>query len=161
VNKVSSISTDLMLMSVFLDEPIYDLSAPAGEGTYFAISITKSHDLLHHGIQRRDATEFPELIALKIPRLELSITTEDGQKLLTSMAMEFQIVKNQYLRAHENITTFYGTCWHYGDLDKKLILPTFVYEAAEFGDLEKFLASDTELTLGQQIRLCLNVTEGV
>jgi len=88
VTEVSSVSTDFMLMNVFLDDPTYDLLAPTGTGSFFTISITKSRDLLHHGIMSGDATDFPELIALIIPLFERSIPTESGQILLTSMAME-------------------------------------------------------------------------
>ncbi|KAF4417816.1 serine threonine kinase [Fusarium acutatum] len=61
------------------------------------------------------------------------------------------------IQSHDNIISLLGTCRQQTDAQQDVILPVFMYEASELGDLSIWLLENKDVTLGVQIDPCLGV----
>ncbi|KAK1832866.1 hypothetical protein QBC39DRAFT_64619 [Podospora conica] len=99
------------------------------------------------------------------PTSTWSVTLQEGARnhrsLLRSMATELRILTNHTIRTHENIIGLIGTCWEGTGSEERILLPIFVYEASELGDLNSWLPQNPDITLGTQLDLCLGIARGV
>jgi serine/threonine protein kinase len=104
---------------------------------------------------------FPQLVAVKTPLLEKG---DDKKKknshLFRSISKEYQILRSELLRRHDNVINAYGCCWQSLDVYDGLPIPCLILEGTELGDLAKFCQTH-ELTLRERLRMCIQITEGV
>ena len=74
------------------------------------------------------------------------------------MATELQILRDADLRAHDNIVTLLGVCWQLDSEEQ--VLPVFVMEATEIGNLKVFLSGKT-LTPIEEVGFCIDIASGM
>ncbi|OAL40212.1 hypothetical protein AYO20_00632 [Fonsecaea nubica] len=79
---------------------------------------------------------------------------------MRSMATELAVLRSDSIRKHANIIELLGLAWEVTNATKERILPVFVLEYAELGDLESFLRDDPA-TLVEQLALAIGVAEGL
>jgi hypothetical protein len=146
-------SADLFLSSIVPD-PTLDIQDPLPQkGKFFSITLIEATELTRDLlIPLSNLSPLPPMIALKIPLLEGDVNSPSNKGVFTSMATELQILRDEDIYNHENIVTLLGVCWQ--ACPDEQILPVFVMEAAEMGNLETFLSERT-LSLVEQVGLCI------
>jgi serine/threonine protein kinase len=104
---------------------------------------------------------FPQLVAVKTPLLEKG---DDKKKrnshLFRSISKEYQILRSEPLRHHDNVINAYGCCWQSLDVYGGLPIPCLILEGTELGDLAKFYQTH-DLTLRERLGMCIQVTMGL
>jgi serine/threonine protein kinase len=158
VSIVRKMSTDLFLSSVVLG-PTLDIQDPVAKGNFFSITLMEAKELVRNLlVSPSNLSPLPPVIALKTPLLKGDANSPSNRRVFTSMATELQILRDDDIYNHQNIVTLLGVCWQ-ADPDQR-ILPVFVMEATEIGNLETFLSQRT-LGLAEQISLCIDIATGV
>jgi serine/threonine protein kinase len=156
-----SMTTDYSLLGILLDGDNYDLPDPA-VGQFFSVSITEGESIFG---QRRvnialDNVEPPEFVALKTPIMTRDTESPRNQSMLSSMATELQILRHEYIRDCENIVDLLGVCWQRLDTSE-LIVPAFVLECAELGDLDQFVKDKRVCSHSETMQFCIGIAAGV
>ncbi|OAA55765.1 Protein kinase-like domain protein [Cordyceps fumosorosea ARSEF 2679] len=150
------------LLMIFLDELTYQLPRERGSGRTSRVAVVKSEAILERGIYRHDKPILPELIAVKMTKAStIEGATSVDQTLLRSMATELRILSNDTIRSHDNIITLLGICWQQSNENQDVLLPVFVYETSELGDLKTWLPENKDIALGVQLDLCLGIARGL
>ena len=158
VTIVRDMSTDLFLSSVVLG-PTLDIKDPVSRGKFFSITLIEEKDLVRNlFIPPSYLSPLPPIIALKTPLLEGDANSPSNRGIFTSMATELQILRDVDIYNQANIVTLLGVCWQ-TDSDERM-LPVFVMEATEIGNLKTFLGERT-VGLEEQVGLCIDIATGV
>ncbi|RMZ69355.1 serine threonine kinase [Pyrenophora seminiperda CCB06] len=125
-----TVTQSLLLIGVLLSEE-FNLPPPINEGSYFEVYGIHCKRITEKPSSRVDSKlpgePFPEVVAVKCPKITGSLRDRRNQKLWSSMAMELQILQNQHIRDHENIVNILGVCWR---SVRGQIMPAFVMELA-------------------------------
>lgn len=152
----------IYLLMIYLDDLAYPLPRERGLGGTSRVVVMKSKDIIECGIYRSREPILRETIAIKMTKPSaLQGGTVVDRTLLRSMATELRILSEETIRSHDNIITLLGTCWERTGANQSVLLPVFVYEASEFGDLRGWLPKNKDVTLGVQLDLCLGIARGV
>src|SRR5271156_815816 len=116
VSIVRDMSTDLQLASILLG-PAIDLQDPVGRGKSFSITLIEQKELSQSlPVSPEKLNPLPDIVALKAPVLGSETNSSGNRRVFSSMATELQILRDDGIRAHENIVTLLGVCWQ---LDSK------------------------------------------
>jgi len=151
-------STDLQLASILLG-PAIDLQDPVNSGAFFSVTLIEQRELSQYlPIEPEKLSPLPRVVALKRPLLKDDANSPSNSRVFSSMAMELQILRDDYLRSHDNIVSLLGMCWQIGP--EQNVLPVFVLEATDIGDLNVFLSSRV-LNASDEVRLCVDVALGL
>ncbi|RSL55346.1 hypothetical protein CEP54_009405 [Fusarium duplospermum] len=154
----------LTLLGVLLDDASIDVEVRSNKGGYFSVCLAKSKDLL---AARRmngqdellpDTRKLPDLVAVKIPRPDTDLNSPRSRKLWSSMAMELQILRNDFIHHHPNIVQLLGVCWK--SVKDGVLMPSFVMEAAEM-DLERYLTEPKPVDYRKMLGLAVDIITGV
>ncbi|CZR44078.1 uncharacterized protein FPRO_13872 [Fusarium proliferatum ET1] len=154
----------LTLLSVLIDDASIDVQVRSNNGGYFSVCLARSKDLLEARFLNRnddllpEATNLPELVAVKIPRPDGDLNSARSRKMWSSMAMELQILRNKFIKDHPNIVQLLGICWK--SVKDGVLMPSFVLEAAEI-DLEKFLDNPKAVEYRKVLGLAVDIATGV
>ncbi|VZI00380.1 unnamed protein product [Fusarium fujikuroi] len=154
----------LTLLSVLIDDASIDVQVRSNKGGYFSVCLARSKDLLEARFLNRnddllpEATNLPELVAVKIPRPDGDLNSARSRKMWSSMAMELQILRNKFIKNHPNIVQLLGICWK--SVKDGVLMPSFVLEAAEI-DLEKFLDNPKAVEYRKVLGLAVDIATGV
>ncbi|KAG4272563.1 serine/threonine protein kinase [Fusarium proliferatum] len=154
----------LTLLSVLIDDASIDVQVRSNKGGYFSVCLARSKDLLEARFLNRnddllpEATNLPELVAVKIPRPDGDLNSARSRKMWSSMAMELQILRNKFIKDHPNIVQLLGICWK--SVKDGVLMPSFVLEAAEI-DLEKFLDNPKAVGYRKVLGLAVDIATGV
>jgi serine/threonine protein kinase len=157
-----TLDTALTLLSIAIDDASIDIEVRSEKGGYFAVYLAPSKQLLAARFWRLDADALlenrtlPALVAVKIP--QPNGNRDRDRKLWSSMAMELQILRNEYLRNHPNIVALFGVCWK--TFRDGTLMPSFVLEAAEC-DLEKFLSGGDQVDRRTLFGLSEDIISGI
>jgi serine/threonine protein kinase len=158
-----SSSQEIYLLSTFLDEVEYLLPRERSSGATSRVVVIESEALVNRGVHQPYKPILAGSVAIKMAKPSaLQGGTAAHRTLLRSMAAELRILREESIRAQDNIVTLLGTCWQHTGDNQDVLLPVFVYEAAELGDLKTWLPRNSpDVTLGVQLELCLGIARGV
>jgi serine/threonine protein kinase len=158
VSIIRDMSTDLQLASILLG-PAIDLQDPASRGKFFSITLIEQKELSQSlPVSPEMLNPLPNIVALKAPILGSEANSPRNRQVFSSMAIELQILRDGDLRAHNNIVTLLGVCWQLDS--EQQVLPVFVMEATEIGNLKVFLSGRT-LTLTEEVSFCIDIASGM
>jgi serine/threonine protein kinase len=164
VHTYDRLDIDWTLLSVLLNKSTVSLHRPTGYGGFFSVTVTKGQELLDarpiKGVFANEAT-FPKVVALKAPIINGSLNDARNRKIWSSMAMELQVLKNDFIRKHNNIVSLFGVCWQAVDANNTSFMPVLVLDAAEMGDLQTFFTKTENLSQRKMLGLAIDVTAGV
>jgi serine/threonine protein kinase len=164
VHTYDRLDIDITLLSVLLNESTVSLQRPMGYGGFFSVTITKGQELLDarlfKGVFTNEAT-FPKVVVLKAPIIKGTLNDAQNRKLWSSMAMELQVLKNDFIRKHNNIVSLFGVCWQAVDPNNTSFMPVLVLDAAEMGDLYTFFTKTQTLSQRKMLGLAIDVTAGI
>jgi serine/threonine protein kinase len=153
----------LTLLSVHIDDASIDIEVRTEKGGYFSVCLAPSKQLLaaryldfEDDALPPETRKLPDLVAVKIPRPGGDRVR--NRKLWSSMAMELQVLRNEYLRNHPNIVELFGVCWE--SFSNDTLMPSFILEAAEC-DLEKFMSGKLQIDERKVLGLSLDIIAGV
>ncbi|RMJ19380.1 hypothetical protein CDV36_001012 [Fusarium kuroshium] len=154
----------LTLLGVLLDDTSIDVQVRSNKGGYFSVCLARSKDLL---AARRmngpdellpDTKKLPDLVAVKIPRPDSNLNSPRSRQLWSAMAMELQILRNDFIHSHPNIVQLLGVCWK--SVQDDVLMPSFVLEAAEM-DLDKYLTDPKPVDYRKMLGLAVDIVTGV
>ena len=159
----------LPAFGVVLDDESYAIpQREPNPGSSFQITAAESRAVAERTpwktLRGAAPSSLPEVVALKIPY------REDGQDVdikievcLASLVKEIQILRNSYLRSHENVVSLLGVCWRSWDVEENIshVAPVLILELADEADLASFLSKATSITPTQQIRLISDICAGL
>ncbi|KAF4332752.1 serine threonine kinase, partial [Fusarium beomiforme] len=154
----------LTLLSVLIDDASIDVQTRSNKGGYFSVCLARTQDLLDaRFLDNKDnllpeARDLPELVAVKIPRPDGDLNSARSRKMWSSMAMELQILRNEFISNHPNIVQFLGVCWK--SVKEGVLMPSFVLEAAEI-DLEQYLNNPKAVEYRKMLGLAVDIVTGV
>jgi serine/threonine protein kinase len=159
-----STTTELYLLMLFPDNLALHLPRPQARfsGGTSQVTIMDSQGLIARGIYTPPTPMLPEKIAVKMAKPGvLQGRSNIDRALLRSMATELRILSDKTIRSHDNIITLLGTCWERTASPDDAVLPVFVFETSELGDLQHWLPENDDIALGIQLDMCLGLTRGV
>ncbi|KAF4947076.1 hypothetical protein FGADI_10706 [Fusarium gaditjirri] len=155
-----------VLVNICIDEKAFEQEAPLASGNSFQVMRSRSKTLLKYvdsGFKMTTIHRFAMLylndVILRVPKKRVDWNSKDGQNLSESMVTEIAILKNDYLRKHENIINMAGICW--GTYSDRITMPVLVLETAQGGDLCKYLEISTELDARDRLRLAIQCFQGL
>jgi serine/threonine protein kinase len=164
VHTYNRLDIDHTLLSVLLDESTVSLRRPTGYGAFFSVTVAKGQELLDarifKGVFMNEDT-FPKVVVLKAPIIKGTLNDARNRKIWSSMAMELQVLKNNFIRKHNNIVSLFGVCWQAVDPNNTSFMPVLVLDAAEMGDLGKFFTKTQSLSQRKILGLAIDVTAGI
>jgi serine/threonine protein kinase len=150
------------LATVFLDERVYQLPCERSSGGTSRVVVVNSEAVTKRGFYWLGESIVGKTIALKTAKpsaVQGGVAVD--RTLLRSMSTELRILSEQSIHSHGNIITLLGICWQRAGENHDLVLPVFVYETTELGDLKAWLPENRDVTLGIQLDLCLGIARGV
>ena len=151
--------TSLVLLSIHLGPWNLFLPFTPYRGAFFSVTVVpRQYVLRQTDVNLDSGHSLSNLVALKTPRLGQD--DKRNSRLFRSIAKEYQILKSETLKHHENIVSVCGCCWQSLDTYAGLPIPCLILEGTEFGDLVKF-SQTRELTLRERLRICIHVTSGL
>lgn len=152
----------MCLLMIFLDDLTYQIPRESGSGGTSRVVLVKSQSVMERSMYTSNKPILPDVIAMKMTKPSaLKGETRVDLALLWSMSTELRILSDATIRSHDNIITLIGTCWQRIDEGQNVLLPVFVYDASELGDLRKWLLPNKDVTLGVQLDLCLGIARGL
>ena len=159
----------LPVFGVALDEESYAI--PQREphpGSSFQITAVESIAITDRSFWRTMETvmcpPLPRMVALKIPYREDDHDVDAKMNAcLASLVKEVRILRNSYLRSHENIVSLLGVCWRSWDVQDGIqhVAPVLILELADEGDLAGFLSNHESIDVFLQISLALDLCAGL
>ncbi|KAK4442439.1 serine threonine kinase [Podospora aff. communis PSN243] len=157
------IDVSLSLLGVLIDDASIDIQIKSEKGGYFTVCLAGSEDLLaarswNSGLEPPGNKILPELVAVKTPRPDEDLNSPRSRRLWSAMAMELQILRNDYLSSHPNIVQLFGVCWKM--VNGGVLMPSFVMEGADC-DLAKFLNTPSSITYRKVLGLAVDTITGV
>jgi len=151
--------TSLVLLSIHLGPWNLFLPFTPYRGGFFSVTVVPRQYILRQTAVKVDSGHaLPNLFALKTPRLRQD--DKVNSRLFRSIAKEYQILRSESLKNHENIVSVCGCCWQSLDTYGGLPIPCLILEGTEFGDLVNFHRT-RELTLRERLRICIHITSGL
>jgi len=157
-----STATEVYLMMLFPDILVLQLPRRRFSGGTNHVTIMNSQGLIQRGIYRSQTPILPKEIAVKMTKPEARQERPNAYRaLLKSMATELRILSDKTIRSHDNIITLLGTCWERTPSPSDAILPVFVFETSELGNLQHWLPENDDIALGIQLDMCLGLIRGV
>jgi serine/threonine protein kinase len=130
-------------------------------GAFFSVTLVRREDILRLTLVDSDPQHLiPGLIAVKTPRLGEEPTSLRNSELFRSIAKEYQILRSEVLRSHENIVTIYGCCWQSLNVHGGRPIPSLILEGTKLGNLVHF-SRTRQLTLRERLRICMHISSGL
>lgn len=131
--------TSVVLLSICLGPWKMFFPITLYRGAFSSVTLLTRRDLLRRTAVGRDSRHpIPKMVALKTPILDENLHSSRNSRLFRSIAKEYQILKSESLRNHENIVTLFGCCWQTIDVRTGLPVPSLILVGTVLGDLEQF-----------------------
>ncbi|PVF99198.1 hypothetical protein CPB86DRAFT_872819 [Serendipita vermifera] len=160
----TGLSSNFLVTGLLLDRMSAHLENPVGRGSSFSVIIAK-RDVIRKNLgfssETNDLFDSHKEVALKRPLIRGKPTTLRNRQILSSMAIEYQVLQIKTLREQANIIQLLGVCWQTVDVNDGLILPVFVLEPAEYGNLVDFIQSNQTVTYEEAFWLLLDMASGL
>jgi serine/threonine protein kinase len=163
VTNTTEMTESIYTSMLFLDRMSANLENPVGRGSLFSVIIANT-DLFNEYLKiGQDGRIFDgrKEVALKRPLVRGKPTSRRNRQILSAMAVEFQVFRTEALQNEKNIVQLLGVCWQTADINEGLILPVFVLEAAEYGNLAEFMQSGEEISHEERFWLLLDAAAGL
>jgi serine/threonine protein kinase len=153
--------TSEVLLSIYLGPWRMFVPITPYRGAFFSVTLVTRRDLLRRTAVGCDSRHpIPKMVALKTPILDENLHSSRNSRLFRSIAKEYQILKSESLRNHENIVTLFGCCWQTIDVRTGLPVPSLILEGTVLGDLEQF-STTREMTLRKRLGICIDIASGL
>jgi len=159
----------LPVFGVLLDDESYAIPQREPEPrSSFEIAVVESIAVTERAFWRIldgvSCPPLPKIIALKIPNRNTPLSMEFQMKTcLTSLVKEVCILRNPYLRSHDNVVSLLGVCWRSWAMGNSIddVAPVLILEFANEGNLKQMLSKGTTINPLQQIGLALDLCTGL
>ncbi|CZR66070.1 uncharacterized protein PAC_15971 [Phialocephala subalpina] len=150
-----------VLLSIYLGPWRMFVPITPYRGAFFSVTLVTRQDLFRRTAVGLDSRHpISKMVALKTPILDENLHSLRNSRLFRSIAKEYQILKSESLRNHENIVTLFGCCWQTIDIHTGLPVPSLILEGTVLGDLEQF-STTRELTLRKRLGICIDIASGL
>jgi serine/threonine protein kinase len=158
VSVIREMSTDLHLAGVLLG-PAINIQDPISRGKFSYVTLSEQEELANNMlVSPENLQRLPNIVALKSAILDGDENSPSSLRLYSSMATELQILRDRDLFRNENIVTLLGVCWQLDHLGQ--VLPVFIMEATEIGNLKAFLSSRSP-SLEQKVKICIDIVMAI
>src|SRR3569833_594957 len=129
--------------------PIWPIRSRGSGGTRRDLLgvLVLSRAVIERGLDRFGIPRLPDVIAMKMTKPSvLQRGTSVDHASLRSMSTELCILSEDTIWSHKNVISKLGTCRQRIDERPDVVLPVFVYEATELGDLRTWLPANKDVT---------------
>jgi serine/threonine protein kinase len=148
-----------MLSHICVEETSFWKEDPLGAGRSCTVVETPPGLLVKNIDSKCRRPTVAKMILLR--RNKYILRSPKNESSMRSMATELFVLRNRYLAKHPHVVDLLGVSWGVSNGPDEQVMPVFVLERAELGDLASFTRQTPAMSLAEQLVLAMHVALGL